>query len=274
MVDGKPVTTPMELDFKKLSGSVAGPILRNTTKYRQHVRALMFLVNSRLDICFAIDTLSQHMVEPHHINWIGAKNLLRYLGGTITYGLRYIIRDVRLLGYTDADWACSVMDRKSTFGCCFTFRSSSISWMSRKKKLVALRSTEAEYIAASMASCEAIWLQKIFNELFGFTLDTAVVLCDNQSGIRLSKNRVFHDHSKHINIKTIRSPVDRMIHPPMDKMIRSLADKMIRPLVDKMIRSLLGQDDLLSYAKDDSLSCGEDDSPSYGQDDSLSCGKG
>ena len=93
-----------------------GPILRNATEYRQLVGALIFLVNSHPDICFAVNTLSQHMVEPHHIHWIGAKNLLRYLRGTITYALRYIVRDVRLFGYTNADWAGNVEDRKSTSG--------------------------------------------------------------------------------------------------------------------------------------------------------------
>ena len=110
MVDCKPITTPMELDFKKLSGSAAGPILRNATEYHQLIRALMFLVNSCLDICFVVITLSQNMVEPHHSHWIGAKNLLRYLHGTITHGLRYTARDVRLLGYTDVDWAGSAVD--------------------------------------------------------------------------------------------------------------------------------------------------------------------
>ena len=119
------------------------------------------------------------MVEPHHIHWIGAKNLLRYLRGTITYRLRYTSGDVRLLGYTDADWASSVVDRKSTFGCCFSLGSASISWMSRKQKLVALSTVETEYIATSMASCEAVWLRKLFSELFGFRLDTTVILCDN-----------------------------------------------------------------------------------------------
>eukprot|EP00253_Pinus_taeda_P025224 PITA_25224 len=101
---------------------------------------------------------SQHIVEPHHIHWIGAKNLLRYLRGTITYGLRYTTGDVRLLGYTDADWAGNVEDCKSTSRCCFSLGSASISWMSRKQKSVALSTAEAEYIAASMASCEVVWL--------------------------------------------------------------------------------------------------------------------
>eukprot|EP00253_Pinus_taeda_P002102 PITA_02102 len=127
MVDCKPITIPMELDFKKLSGSVAGPVLQNATEYWELVRALMFLVNSCPDICFAVNTLSQHMVQPHHIHWIGTKNLLRYLRGTITYGLRYTVGDVRLLGYDDVDWAGNVEDRKSTYGCCLSFGSTSIS---------------------------------------------------------------------------------------------------------------------------------------------------
>eukprot|EP00253_Pinus_taeda_P024358 PITA_24358 len=66
MVDCKPVTTPMELDFKKLSGSVVEPVLQNATDYCQLIGALMSLVNSRLDICFAVNMLSQCIVEPHH----------------------------------------------------------------------------------------------------------------------------------------------------------------------------------------------------------------
>ena len=66
---------------------------------------------------------------------------------------------------------------------------------------MALSTTEAEYIAASMAYCEAVWLRKLFSELFGYVLDTTVILCDNQSGIRLSENLVFHEWSKHIDIR-------------------------------------------------------------------------
>eukprot|EP00253_Pinus_taeda_P012051 PITA_12051 len=187
MVDCKPVTTSMELNFKKLSGSAAGSVLRNATEYRQLVGALMFLVSSLPDICFAVNTLSQHMVEPHHSHWIGAKNLLRYLCGTITHGLRYTAGNVRLLGYTDIDWAGNVEDRKSTFGCCFSLGSALISWMSRKQKSVALSTADAEYIVASMASCEAVWLRKLL------------------------KNPVFHDCSKHIDIRYhyIRDMVQR-----------------------------------------------------------------
>ena len=68
MVDCKSASTSMELNYKKLSGSVVGPVLANPTEYRQLVEALMFLVYTRSDICFAVTTLSQHMVDPHHIH--------------------------------------------------------------------------------------------------------------------------------------------------------------------------------------------------------------
>lgn len=76
-----------------------------------------------------------------------------------------------------------------------------ISWMSMKQKSVALSTAEAEYIATSMACCEAVWLRKLFSEMFGHVLDTIVILCNNQSGIRLYENPVFHDRTKHIDIR-------------------------------------------------------------------------
>ena len=101
MVNCKSVSTQMELNFKKLSGSAAGPMLANPNEYRQLIGALMFLVNARSDVCFAVNTLSQHMVEPHHIHSVGAENLLRYLRGMINHELRYNVGRVTLHGYTD-----------------------------------------------------------------------------------------------------------------------------------------------------------------------------
>ena len=141
------------------------------------------------------------MVEPHHIHWISTKNILRYLQGTITHGLRYTAANVRLHGYSDVDWGDSVVDRKGTYGCCFSLGSSSISLVSRKQKSVSLSTAEAKYITASMASCEVVRLRKLFSELFGHVMDTTVILCDNQSGIQLSENLMFHDCSKCIDIR-------------------------------------------------------------------------
>jgi hypothetical protein len=110
----------------------------------------MYLVNNRPDICFAVNTLSQFMVEPRRVHWVAAKHVLRYLCGMIDYGLDYQRRDgVRLVGYIDSDWAECVSDQKSTSGCCFGLGSTVVSWFSRKQKSVALSSAEAEYMAVS-----------------------------------------------------------------------------------------------------------------------------
>eukprot|EP00253_Pinus_taeda_P001650 PITA_01650 len=218
MVDYKFVTTPMELNFKKLYESVVGPDLGNPFEYRQLVGALMFLVNSRPDICFAVNTLSQLVVELHHIHWIAAKNLLRYLWGTITYGLRYTVGNVRFHDYSDEG---SVVDHKSTSGCCFSLGSTSISWISRKQKSVSLSTVEAEYIAASMASCEIVWLRKLFSELFRHVLDITMIFCDNQSGIRLSDIRY------HFIWDMVQQGAIRLCHIGTDDQV---ADILTKPL--------------------------------------------
>jgi len=113
MVDCKFASTPMELNFKKLCGSVVGPELENISKYRKLVGGLMFLVNPHPGINFTMNILSQFMVEPHHIPWIAAKNLLRYLQGKINHRLRYTVGNLRLHGYTNVDWSINVLDCKT-----------------------------------------------------------------------------------------------------------------------------------------------------------------
>ena len=76
-----------------------------------------------------------------------------------------------------------------------------ISWFSRKQSSVALSSAKAEYIAACSASCEAIWLRNMKSGLFNLELDTTVILCENQSCINMTENPIFHDRSKHIEIR-------------------------------------------------------------------------
>eukprot|EP00253_Pinus_taeda_P012388 PITA_12388 len=99
----KSLPTPIEMNFKKLCGEVTGPDLANLSEYRQLIGALMFLVNTHLDICYVVNTWNQFMTEPLYAYWIAAKQILRYSHGTITLSLRYSIRDVRLHVYTDAN---------------------------------------------------------------------------------------------------------------------------------------------------------------------------
>jgi hypothetical protein len=105
---------------------------------------------------FCSEHLESVLVEPRRVHLVAAKHVMRYLKGTMDYGIIYDgDHNFTLSGYTDADWAGSVADRKSTSGCCFTLGSTMISWQSRKQSSIALSTTEAEYIAVCSASCES-----------------------------------------------------------------------------------------------------------------------
>ena len=142
------------------------------------------------------------MVNPKQVHIIGAKHVMRYLKGTLDYGLRYTSSgEIKLHGYVDSDWSGSAKYRKSTSGCCFSLGSGMISWFSRKHTSIALSTDEAEYITACSACSETVWLRKMLLGLFDVEVDVTVILCDNQSCIKMTENPVFHDKSKHIEIK-------------------------------------------------------------------------
>jgi hypothetical protein len=200
MGDCRSMPTPMVTNWRKLSASESE--LGDATRYRQLVGSLMYLVNTRPDICFVVNTLSQYTVEPRRVHLIAEKHVLRYIAGSVEYGLDYVRGDgVGLIGYTVSDWARCAVDRKSTSGCCFGLGSIVVSRFSRKRKSVALSSAEVEYMAASQASCKDIWLRKLLVGLFDHELRPTVIHWDNQSCIKLFENSFFHDRSKHIEIR-------------------------------------------------------------------------
>ena len=142
-------------NLKLLSDALSKSI--DATMYRQMIGSLMYLTNTGPDICFAMNTLSQYLTDPRSVHLTAAKHILRYLKGTVDYGLKYDANQkINLEGYVDSDWAGSTIDRKSTSGCCFSMGSGVISWFSRKQSYVALSIAEAEYVAACSASCEPV----------------------------------------------------------------------------------------------------------------------
>ena len=149
----------------------------------------MYLMNTQPYRLFGVNTLSHYLVEPIHVHLVVVKHVMRYLKATIDYGLSYTRdHEFRLYGYTNSDWARSVSEIKSNLGGCFSLGSGMISWLSRKQSSVALSTAGAEYIADCSASCEAIWLQKLLSDLFHLEMDAIVILCDNQSCMKMREN--------------------------------------------------------------------------------------
>ena len=105
-----------------------------------------------------------------------------------------------LVGYTDSNMAGDVDSRKSTSGYLITFSGGAVSWQSRLQKCVTLSTTEVEYITATEACKELLWMKKFIQEL-DFKQQRYVMLCDNQSVIHFGKNSTFHARSKHIDVR-------------------------------------------------------------------------
>jgi hypothetical protein len=200
MLECKSMNTSMEAKLKLLVDTSSDLI--DATLYRQIIGLLMYLTNTRPDIYFVVKTLSQFLVDPIHVHLVAAKHVMRYIKGTMDYGLNSDgDHDFTLSGYTDVDWAGSVADRKSTSICCFSLGSAMISWQSSKQSSISLSTAEVEYIATCSASCEAIWLRNLMTDLFDIEMRATAILCENQSCIKMTENPVFHNRSKHIEIR-------------------------------------------------------------------------
>jgi hypothetical protein len=185
MMDCKSMPTPMVTNMKFLSETYSKTV--DATMYRQMIGSLMYLTNTRPDICFFVNTLSQYMVEPRGVRLIATKHVMRYLKDTIDYGLRYVSDlEIILQGFTDSYWVDSVADQKSTYGCCFHLGSSMLSCFSKNQTSVALSTVEAEYIKMCSDSSEAVWLRNLLTGLFDLELEETCIWCDNQSCVKLS----------------------------------------------------------------------------------------
>jgi len=205
------------------------------------------------DLAYSISVLSKCAASPqeHHLGM--AKRVLRYLKRTAQLSLIYTRTPVlpktlqtcgwpATTGFTDSDWAGDPIDRHSTAAFVFLSAGTAISWQSKKHSLVALSTTEAEYVTASEGSKEALWLRRILSEMHE-TFSTnkgspsaappITLYIDNQAAIKLIKNPRFHERTKHIEIKrhdireTYENSEISLQHTPTTE---NIADAMTKPL--------------------------------------------
>lgn len=174
------------------------------TMYKSTVGSLRYLVNTRPDLAYSVGYVSRFMEKPTTEHWAAVKHVLRYISGTIDTGCWFARKgteELSLIGFSDSDMAGDLDDRKSTTGVLYMLGKSLISWQSQKQKVVALSSCEAEYIAATTAACQGIWLTRLLAELIGEEPGQTVMKVDNKSAINLCKNPVLHEQSKHIDTR-------------------------------------------------------------------------
>ncbi|RVW17874.1 Retrovirus-related Pol polyprotein from transposon TNT 1-94 [Vitis vinifera] len=199
MLDCKPVDTPMDPNVKLVPGQ--GEPLGDPGRYRRLVGKLNYLTITRPDISFPVSVVSQFLQSPCDSHWDAVIRILRYIKSTPGQGVLYENRGhTQVVGYTDADWAGSPTDRRSTSGYCVFIGGNLISWKSKKQDVVARSSAEAEYRAMALATCELIWLRHLLQELRFGKDEQMKLICDNQAALHIASNPVFHERTKHIEV--------------------------------------------------------------------------
>eukprot|EP00877_Chromochloris_zofingiensis_P009919 jgi/Chrzof1/5180/Cz15g15040.t1 len=182
-VDSKIKSVPLSPSIK-LAKDEGDPLDKEHYPYSQLVGSLMYLaITSRPDLAFSVGALARYMSCPTTVHWQAAKGVLRYLGGTVDYGITFGSDNSGLIGYCDADYAGDTDTRKSTTGYIFILHGGAITWSSKRQATVAASTTEAEYMAAAAAVKEALWLRTLLSEL-QLDIDNITIMADNHVEIR------------------------------------------------------------------------------------------
>jgi ATP-binding cassette subfamily B (MDR/TAP) protein 1 len=243
MQDCKPISTPLPVNFKLSSGmspsNEAERMEMSRVPYASAVGSLMYaMICTRPDIAQAVGVVSRFMADPGKEHWNAVKRILRYIKGTSGVAICFGGSELTVRGYVDSDFAGDHDKRKSTTGYVFTLAGGAVSWLSKLQTVVALSTTEAEYMAATQACKEAIWIQRLMEEL-GHVQQKIVVYCDSQSALHIARNPAFHSRTKHIGVQYhfVREVVEEG-SVDMQKIHTNdnLADAMTKPInADKFI---------------------------------------
>ncbi|KAG8652052.1 hypothetical protein MANES_06G057550v8 [Manihot esculenta] len=196
MENSKPSRTPMSTNTKLDKNEKGKPI--DEKFYRGMIESFLYLTASRPDIMFFVCLCARFQSCPKESHLHAVKRILRYLNGSLHLGLWYPrSTSFSLCSYSNADFAGSILDRKSTSGTCQLLGQSLVSWCSKKQNSVALSTAEAEYVAAGLCCSQILWIKQQLRD-FEVSLDHIPIKCDNTSAINLTKNPIQYFRTKHI----------------------------------------------------------------------------
>ncbi|XP_019170478.1 PREDICTED: uncharacterized protein LOC109166047 isoform X2 [Ipomoea nil] len=199
MLGSKPCETPMEQGVRLVAGE--GEAFDSPERYRKLVGKLNYLTITRPDIAFPVSVVSQFMQAPMRTHWEGAVGIVKYLKNAPGKGILYADHGhMRVEAFSDADWAGSLSDRRSTTGYCVFIGGNLVSWKSKKQTVVARSSAESEYRAMAHVTCEITWVHNVLKEVGVEVMKPIRLWCDNQAAIHISNNPVFHERTKHIEV--------------------------------------------------------------------------
>ncbi|RVW95281.1 Retrovirus-related Pol polyprotein from transposon RE1 [Vitis vinifera] len=249
MLGCKPVDTPMDPIGKIDKDNDSHPTDRD--RYQRLVGKLIYLTHTRPDIGFAVSMVSRYMNNPTERHMKAVYRILQYLKKSPGRGLYFkktSSREVEV--FTDADWAGSLTDRRSTTGYCSYVWGNLVTWRSKKQSVVARSSAEAEFSAMAHGICEGMWLQRILKELGIISNSTMTVLCDNKATISIAKNPVQHDRTKHVEIdrhfikEKLEGGTIRLVYIPSSRQTADILTKALPKATNENMKSKLGMLDI------------------------------
>lgn len=191
MTDCKLASTPINTNPKVSYAS--GMTLSDGSIYRSLVGALQYLTLTRPDIAYAVQQVCLHMHDPRGCHMSLVKRILRYIKGSLHYGLQlYTTPSMTLLAYCDANWANCPDTRRSTLGYCIFLGDNLILWSSKRQPMVSHSSVGAEYMVVANAVAECCWLRQLLAELHCPLQQATVAYYDNVFDVYMSSNPVQH----------------------------------------------------------------------------------
>ncbi|KAL6311476.1 hypothetical protein AAG906_012064 [Vitis piasezkii] len=249
MLGCKPVDTPMDPIGKIDKDNDSHPTDKD--RYQRLVGKLIYLTHTRPDIGFAVSMVSRYMNNPTERHMKVVYRILQYLKKSPGRGLYFkktSSREVEV--FTDADWARSLTNRRSTTGYCSYVWGNLVTWRSKKQSVVARSSAEAEFRAMAHGICEGMWLQRILKELGIISNSTMIVLCDNKATISIAKNPVQHDKTKHVEIdrhfikEKLEGGTIRLMYIPSSRQTADILTKALPKATYENMKSKLGMLDI------------------------------
>ncbi|GJY40225.1 ribonuclease H-like domain, reverse transcriptase, RNA-dependent DNA polymerase [Tanacetum coccineum] len=200
MIDCNETLIPMD-PGTRLTKVTEGTMV-NSTEYRSLIGCLRHLLHTRPDLSYSVGLLSRFMQEPREQHMKAIRQVLRYVKGTKDYGITYKHNGGnKIHGFSDSSYGVNTQEGKGTTGIIFYYGESPISWSTQKQATVALSSCESEFIAATAAATQALWLKRLPSKLTHSQEEKVTIQVDNKSAIALMMNPVFHGRSKHIDTK-------------------------------------------------------------------------
>ena len=202
--------------------------------YRQAVGQLLFLLNTRPDLAYAVGEVSRFVANPGHEHFLALKRIFQYLKGTIDFGILYDkSQPPTLKAYSDSDWAGDPDTSKSTTGYVFTFMGEPITYRSSRQKSIALSACDAETIAVSSAAQEAVWLRLVLEALGFAEVGPTTIYQDSQSSIAFAHNETQHTKMKHLKLRDryVRDLIEqKLVDTKYVPSAENLADIFTKPL--------------------------------------------